>query len=314
MAELLAERGGGRQPADAARARDRAAQPLYHDRDAPEITDADYDALVRENAELEAPFPQLVRVDSPSKAVGAAPSTSARQGDARAADAEPGKRLFRRGRSPTSSAASAASCRSDDAVVAMTAEPKIDGLSCSLRYEDGALVLAATRGDGTVGEDVTANVRTISDIRSSSTARRRCWKCAARSTCRRPTSTRSTSGRRRRAARFSPTRATPLQDRFARRTRHHRRAATAIPGARLGRPQRTARPHAGRGDGEHFTLGISVVTRLNSEVGFNRSPSTLCRSKPKPKLRSDEMQKTIVLAWSFLFDHEVSPLFAISRM
>ena len=135
---------------------------LYHDQDAPEISDADYDALVRENRELEERFPHLVRADSPSKRLGAAPTSGlAKVAHARpmlsldnAFSAEEVARVRRRG--------CGASLRLPaDEPVAMTAEPKIDGLSCSLRYEHGELVLAATRGDGTVGEDVTANVRTI---------------------------------------------------------------------------------------------------------------------------------------------------------
>ena len=137
---------------------------LYHDQDAPEISDAEYDALVRENRELEERFPQLVRADSPSRRLGAAPTTAL----AKVAHARPMLSLENAfsteevqdfvGRVKRFLALPA------DAFVAFTAEPKIDGLSCSVRYEQGELVLAATRGDGAVGEDVTPNVRTISDI------------------------------------------------------------------------------------------------------------------------------------------------------
>jgi DNA ligase (NAD+) len=137
---------------------------LYHDRDAPEISDAEYDALVRENRELEEQFPQLVRTDSPSKRLGAAPTTAL----AKVAHARPMLSLENAFAAEEAGEFVARIRRflalPPDAFVAFTAEPKIDGLSCSLRYEGGDLVLAATRGDGAVGEDVTANVRTISDI------------------------------------------------------------------------------------------------------------------------------------------------------
>jgi DNA ligase (NAD+) len=136
----------------------------YHTNDAPEISDADYDALVRENNALEAEFPHLVRDDSPNKAVGAAPAShlskvthakamlsldNAFNGD-EVADFVARVRRF-------------LNLAEAEAVV-LTAEPKIDGLSCALRYERGILVQAATRGDGAVGEDVTANVATIGDV------------------------------------------------------------------------------------------------------------------------------------------------------
>ena len=137
---------------------------LYHDNDAPEISDAEYDALVRENAALEAEYPHLVRADSPSKAVGAAPTSAL----AKVAHAKPMLSLDNAFADDEVEEFVARVRRflnlPADAAIALTAEPKIDGLSCSLRYENGVLVQAATRGDGTVGEDVTPNARTIDDI------------------------------------------------------------------------------------------------------------------------------------------------------
>ncbi len=136
----------------------------YHRDDAPTISDAAYDALVRRNAELEAAYPALVRPDSPSLAVG---STAA---------AQFGKIVHARAMLSLDNAFDDASVidfvarvrrflsLTPDAAVALTAEPKIDGLSASLRYEHGRLVHGATRGDGTTGEDVTANLRTVADI------------------------------------------------------------------------------------------------------------------------------------------------------
>ena len=136
----------------------------YHTDDAPEISDADYDALTRRNAGLEAAFPHLVRSDSPSLVVGAAPAAHL----AKVAHARPMMSL-ENAFSPDEASDFVARVRRflnlpEDAPVALTAEPKIDGLSCSLRYERGRLVQALTRGDGQVGEDVTANVATIGDI------------------------------------------------------------------------------------------------------------------------------------------------------
>ncbi|MEO5866039.1 MAG: NAD-dependent DNA ligase LigA [Sphingomonas sp.] len=137
---------------------------LYHTDDAPEISDAEYDALVRRNAVVEAAFPHLVRADSPARQVGAAPAAHL----AKVAHARPMMSLENAFTYDEVTEFVARVRRflnlSGDTPVALTAEPKIDGLSCSLRYESGRLVQALTRGDGQVGEDVTANVRTIRDI------------------------------------------------------------------------------------------------------------------------------------------------------
>nr|MBA3446531.1 NAD-dependent DNA ligase LigA [Pseudaminobacter sp.] len=136
----------------------------YHAEDAPVISDADYDALRLRNAAIEARFPELVRADSPSLKVGAAPSGAF------------GKVVHSRPMLSLDNAFSdqdvvdfVASVRRFLALPAerelvFTAEPKIDGLSMSLRYENRRLVTAATRGDGTTGENVTANISTIGEI------------------------------------------------------------------------------------------------------------------------------------------------------
>jgi DNA ligase (NAD+) len=157
-------------PAEARQELDRLARQIaganraYHTEDAPEISDADYDALRRRNAAIEARFPDLKRADSPTEQVGAplADGFAKVRHDLRMLSLENAFEL-------TDVA------EFDDRVrkflglgakapLLYTAEPKIDGLSLSLRYEDGVLVRAATRGDGETGENVTENTRTIADI------------------------------------------------------------------------------------------------------------------------------------------------------
>lgn len=141
---------------------------LYHAEDSPEISDAEYDALVRRNAELEAAFPHLIREDSPSRKVGHAVAASPLGKVTHEVRMMSLDNAF----SPEEVAEWLARMRRflnlpEDEPLALTAEDKIDGLSCSLRYENGVLVRAATRGDGQVGEDVTANVAHIPDIPQS---------------------------------------------------------------------------------------------------------------------------------------------------
>ncbi|MCB2109925.1 MAG: NAD-dependent DNA ligase LigA, partial [Rhodobacteraceae bacterium] len=140
------------------------ANRAYHGEDAPEITDAEYDALKRRLQAIEARFPALKRPDSPTEAIGAAPSGTFAKvrhavrmlslenafDDEEIAKFDERIRLYL-GLGP-------------EAPLWFTAEPKIDGLSLSLRYEGGKLVQAATRGDGEIGENVTANARTVADI------------------------------------------------------------------------------------------------------------------------------------------------------
>ena len=134
----------------------------YHSRDAPEISDADYDALRRRNSVIEARFPALIRPDSPSTRVGGAPET----GFAKLRHRVPMLSLD----NAFGGAEFAEFCvrakrflgRSEP--LTFVAEPKIDGLSINLSYEHGRFVRGATRGDGTEGEDVTANLRAMKSV------------------------------------------------------------------------------------------------------------------------------------------------------
>ncbi len=136
----------------------------YHEQDAPQLSDADYDALKRRNLEIETRFPDLKRPDSPSDQVGSAP----REGFGKVQHAV---RMLSLGNAFETEDVSDFVARirkylnlSATEPLTFTAEPKIDGLSLSLRYENGVLVQAATRGDGSVGENVTQNAKTISDV------------------------------------------------------------------------------------------------------------------------------------------------------
>lgn len=136
----------------------------YFRDDAPAISDAAYDALVKRNAELENAFPDLVRPDSPSRKVGSTPAA----GFAKILHSRPMLSLDNAFANAEVTEFVARVRRflrlSEEQQIALTAEPKIDGLSISLMYRNGILVTAATRGDGTSGEDVTANIDAIADI------------------------------------------------------------------------------------------------------------------------------------------------------
>ncbi len=136
----------------------------YHQKDAPEISDAEYDALKARNAAIEARFPDLIRPDSPSRRVGAPPA----EGFRKVRHATPMLSLDNAFTDDDIREFVARVRRflgmTEDEPLAIVSEPKIDGLSLSIRYENGRMVLAATRGDGETGEDVTANARTIADI------------------------------------------------------------------------------------------------------------------------------------------------------
>lgn len=141
-----------------------AANIAYHQADAPEIDDAAYDTLKQQLQALEAAFPALADAASPTQKVGAPPA----QGFRKLAHSRPMLSL-ENAFTDAEVDEFAARVRSflglaPDAPLAITVEPKIDGLSLSLRYEDGQLVSAATRGDGATGEDVTANARYIKDL------------------------------------------------------------------------------------------------------------------------------------------------------
>ena len=195
---------------------------LYYRRDEPEIGDDEYDALLDELRGIEAEFPQLLTADSPTQRVGAAPS-------GRFPEVEHAERMLSLGNARTEEELRAWEERTHnrlrrldiaDSEFSYTTEPKIDGLAISLTYEDGVFARGATRGDGTVGEDVTRNLLTIQEIPRRFHDASGVHRGAGRGVpARSPPSKRSTNGVRKKRNRPSPTRATRRRALFASSTR-----------------------------------------------------------------------------------------------
>ncbi len=234
-----AHRKAGQGRARAAWRRNRRARPALLPEDAPTVSDAAYDALRQRYNAIEARFPQLRTLESLTQRVGAAPSARFAKvrhavpmlsldnafADEDVVDFVGRIRRFLR--------------LPDDEEIAFSAEPKIDGLSMSLRYEDGELVTGATRGDGTEGEDVTANVRTLEDVPQRLKGRGVPKICEVRGEVYMTKHAFLALNKRQaesRRARFSPIRAIPRPARCARRTRRSppraRSASSPMPGAR----------------------------------------------------------------------------------
>ncbi len=219
----------------------------YYQQDAPTVPDAEYDALRRRNEAIEARFPALMRDDSPSKRVGAAPAEQFAKVRHRvpmlslgnAFDADEVAEFFGRVRRFLGLDA--------DEPVEIVAEPKIDGLSINLLYEHGRFVRGATRGDGAEGEDVTRNLRTIGDIPETPcrAARPALIEVRGEVYMSHADFVALNEAREAEASRASPTRATPRRARSASSTGASPRGASCasspMPGARRrsGRPTRT---------------------------------------------------------------------------
>ncbi len=136
----------------------------YYIKDAPKISDAQYDELRKRNLALEARFPHLKRPDSPSERIGSGVAADFKKVTHMVPMLSLGNAFDAKDVADFVARAKKFFERDKDLQLAFTAEPKIDGLSASIRYENGIFVQGATRGDGTIGEDITANLKTISEI------------------------------------------------------------------------------------------------------------------------------------------------------
>ena len=210
----------------------------YYQDDRPSITDAEYDALRQRYNAIETRFPDLRTQDSRSVKVGAAPSAKFKKVQHAVPMLSLDNALAEQDVTDFVGRIRRFLKLADDSTIAFSAEPKIDGLSMSLRYEDGELVTAATRGDGAEGEDVTANIRTLEDVPRKLKGRNLPPVCEVRGEVYMTKQAFLALNERQKAAgdAISPIRATPPPARCGRRTRRSplraRSASSHTPGGR----------------------------------------------------------------------------------